>query len=332
MKCWTPFLVFAWLFLAAFAAYTNDELRQLLASKGKRGVIELVDEDFEQYLKGPRDYHLVLYMASDSPKLNCVLCREVRPAYTTVAESWSHDFPNGLPDDETDIYFLEADFVSSKELFQLMELESIPKIFHFPPTQASDSANSWIRNRNEYQFFAGEHAVLIKQFVTGITGRNFDIYEPINYSKVFMNAAVTFALVMLLRKFSHYLVALLKSTFVWGSLSLVLVLVFISGYMFNQIRGTPFVREQGDRVEYFAPSSQMQYGLETQVISTLYGLLGLVFVLLITKISKIEHPKVQFFGAVLVSALIYVLFSLFMSLFSVKFRGYPYTLLEFKLF
>lgn len=329
---WAPFVLFAWVLLAVSAAYTNAELRQIFASRAKKGVVEIVDEDYDKFLTGPRDYHLVLYMASDSPKLNCVLCREVHPAYATVADSWAHEFPQGLPEEETQIYFLEADFVNSKALFQLMELDLIPKIFHFPPTQATDAANSWIKNNNQYQFYAGEHTAMIKQFVTGITGRNFQTFVPVNYSKMFMNAAITFLIIMLLRKYNHYLFVLLKLSFVWGSASLVLILIFISGYMFNQIRGTPFVREMGNRVEYFAPNSQMQYGLETQVISTLYGLLGLAFVLLITRISKIEHAKVQFFGALLVSALIYVLFSLFTSVFAVKFRGYPYTLLDFSLF
>lgn len=332
MKCWTPILVFAWLFLAALAAYSNEEMRQLLASKGHNGVIEITEDNYKEFLNGARDYHLVLYMSSDSPQLNCLLCREVHPIFATVADSWNRFFPSGTPEDELDIYFLDAEFVSAKKLFQLMQLESIPKIYHFPPSQASDSPNIWLRKRDEYQFYAGDHTVMLKQFITSITGHQFDIYVPFNWSKMFLNAALTFTLIMFVRKFSYYFVAVLKSRFVWGSLSLVLILIFIAGYMFNQIRGAPFVNEQGDHVEYFAPNAQLQYGLETQVISTVYGLLSMAFVLLVTKVGTIKHAKVQLFAILLMSALIYVLYSLFMTIFSIKYRGYPYALLHLPIF
>lgn len=322
----------AWLFLAVLAAYSNAEMRQLLATKGQNGVIEVVDHNYEKYLNGARDYHVVLYLASDSPQLNCILCREIHPAYTTVADSWNRYLPDGTPDDELDIYFLEADFASGKKLFQAMQLDSIPKIYHIPPSLPSDPPTGWLTKNNQYHFFVGDHAVLIKQFVSSITGRQFNLYVPFNYGKMFMNAAVTFALIMLVKKFNRQLLSVLTSKFVWGSLSLVLLLIFIAGYMFNQIRGTPFVKEDGAGVEYFAPSAQMQYGLETQVVSTLYGLLGLTFVLLVTKVGTLKNAKVQFFAASLVSVLIYVLYSIFMGIFAVKYRGYPYTLLDLGLF
>lgn len=328
MKCWTPFVVFASLLLVVFAAYSNDDMRKLVAAKAKNGVIEVDEYNFEMFLEGRRDYHLVMYMASDSPQFNCVLCREFQPVFETVADSWLRAYPSGVSEDDADMYFLSAEFMTSKLLFQKLQLDSIPKVFHFPPTGPNEAKDAYLYNSDQFQFYAGDHTVLFKLWVSSINGKQFDIYEKVIYSKLFLNAALTFAVVMLLRKFSHYVVALLKSTFVWGSLSLVIILIFIAGYMFNQIRATPFVRENGDNVEYFAPSAQMQYGLETQVVSSLYGLLGIAFVFLVNKVSKIKHPKVQFFATVVVSALLYVLYSVYVFIFSHKYRGYPFTLLN----
>lgn len=330
MKC--VILVVVWLVQAVLAAYSNAEMRQLLASKGRDGVIDLFENSYEKFLEGPRDYHLVVYLASDSPKLNCALCHDVHPAFSTVANSWNRYLPNGTPDDELDIYFLDAEFVNCKKIFQDLQLDSIPKIYHFPPTQPTDPPNIWLRKLDQYQFYAGEHTTMIRQYISSITGRTFAIYLPPNYAKMFMNAALTFAVVMLARKFIHQVFGFLTSTLVWGTLSLILILMFNAGYMFNQIRGTPYVRDNGKDVEYFARSPQNQYGLETQVISTLYGLLGMVFVLLVTKGGKIDHPKVQFLAVVVMSVLIFALYSMFLFVFSMKYPGYPYMLFDMSRF
>ncbi|SGZ52413.1 CIC11C00000001328 [Sungouiella intermedia] len=328
MKCWTPIVVFASLWLAVLAAYSNADIRQLLAAKGSNGVLEVDEHNYEQFLEGHRDYHLVLYMASDSPQFNCILCREVHPVFDTVADSWQRAFPQGFDNAGENLYFLSAEFLNSKTLFQKMQLDSIPKIFHFPPTSPLDKPNAWLTKNDQYQFYAGDHTQMLKQWITSITNKLFDIYVKVNYVKMFMNGAIAFAVVMLLRKFSHYLSALVTSSFVWGSLSLVLILIFLAGYMFNQIRGTPFVRENGDQVEYFAPSAQMQYGLETQVISTVYGLLAMLFVLLVNRVSSIKNAKVQFFAVILVSGLVYLVYGLYLFVFAQKYKGYPFTLLN----
>lgn len=328
MKFWTPIVVFASLLVTVLAGYSNEDLRKLVAAKGKNGVLEVDEYNFEKFLEGRRDYHLVLYMASDSPQFNCILCHEFQPVFATVADSWFRAFPSGLPDDDANVYFLSAEFMTAKNLFMKLQLETIPKVFHFPPTGPNDANDVYLRKNDQYQFFAGDHTLMLRQWISSITGHQFDIYVKVNYSKMFLNAAVTFAVVVLLRKFSHHVITVLKSTFVWGSLSLVIILVFIAGYMFNQIRGTPFVKESGDKVEYIAPTAQMQYGLETQVVSSLYGLLGIAFVFLVNKVGAIKHPKVQFFAILVVSGLLYVLYSVYLFIFALKYKGYPFTLLN----
>ncbi len=51
-------------------------------------------------------------------------------------------------------------------------------------------------------------------------------------------------------------------------MSLVGILLFTSGHMFNQIRKVPYVATDGHGgINYFAPGFQNQFGLETQVIA-----------------------------------------------------------------
>ncbi|EEQ37701.1 putative Dolichyl-diphosphooligosaccharide-protein glycosyltransferase subunit [Clavispora lusitaniae] len=326
MKFWVPVL-FSWLWSVALAAYSNTEMRQILSAKASSGVIDIADDNFEKFLSGARDYHLVVFMSSDSPQLNCILCREVQPAYRAVASSWDHAFPKGV-DDGKDVYFLAAEFADNRKLFQLMQLDSIPKIFHFAPS-SDPSPRAWLKENTQYQFFQGEHVSLLRQWVASFTGKLFDIYVPPDYGRMAMNACVTFAVVMVVRRFRGTLLNVLNSSFTWGTLSLVLILLFVSGYMFNQIRNTPYLRENGNNIEYIAPNPQAQYGLETQLLSTLYGSLGMAFVLLVNKAGSIRNPKVQFFAVAVVLTAIYFLYSLFLFIFSQKHMGYPYMMFEF---
>lgn len=323
MKLWTSLLVSAYVWLVAWAAYSNAEMRQLLAAKASSGVFELTEANYENYLYGARDYDVVVLMSADSPQINCLLCRETEPKFKIVADSWNRAYPDGLPE-KRDIYFFKADFAHNKKLFQQMQLESIPKIFHYPPQPQGADPTAWIKNNSQYQFLQGEHDVMIRQWIMSITGTPFDIYVPTDYSRVMMNACITFAIVMFLKRFRGTIGTLVLSPFVWGALSLVAILLFVAGYMFNQIRNTPYLKETGDLIEYIAPGPQMQYGLETQLLSTLYGLLSLLVVVLVNKVGPMRNAKVQLFAAALTTALLYLLYSLLLAVFSQKHRGYPY--------
>lgn len=328
MKLWISLLVSAWMWLAAWAAYSNTEMRQLLAAKGNSGVLDIADDNYEKYLSGPRDYDVVVFMTSNSPQINCILCQDTEPKFRIVANSWNRAFPAGVSEGR-DVYFFKAEFGSSKALFQKMKLDSIPKIFYFPPQPKGANSAAWITDNSQYQFLQGEQDVMLRQWLMSITNQSFDLYVPIDYPRLIMNACITFAIVMLIRRFRGALSQLLQSRFLWGALSLVAILLFSGGYMFNQIRNTPFLREVGDKVEYIAPGAQSQYGLETQLLSTLYGLLSLVFVLLVSKVGTIRNNKVQLIAVAFIMALVYLLYSLLLYIFSQKHRGYPFVMFQF---
>lgn len=327
------FAIVSW-WLLALAAYSDEEMQALVALRGKNSIIELKDDNFEKFLYGDREYHLVVYMASDSPQLNCLLCRDVHPLYRAVATSWVHAHPNGFTEEEkldqgkTNIYFVEADFVNAKKLFQVMQLDSIPKIFHFPPSVPGAKLTSFLTHNSQYQFYQGDHTQLIAQWVREIVGVPVEIHVPMDWGRVAINAFATFAIVMLIKRFSGYVLPIFKSAYVWGTICTGAMLMFLSGYMFNQIRLSPYIKETNGGIEYISPSAQNQYGLETQIVSSLYGFLGLLFVLLVTKVPQINNSKVQLFAAVTVIALIYLAYSLYVAFFSIKSSGYPYKFLE----
>lgn len=294
------------------------------AEMPRSGVITVTDDNFDSYLYGDRDYHLVLYLASNSPQLNCGLCRDTQPQYHKVAHLYRHAYPDG------DVFFLDAEFADAKKVFSLLQLETIPKLFHVPPLAPGAKASLWLSTKNEYPFFQGEQDELILQWVAELTGQSFELFSPPNYGRIAFNAVATFVAVLLGRRFKSQLGSVLRLLFVWGSAALVAILLFLAGHMFNQIRQTPFIREgsQG-QPEYVAPSLQMQYGIETQAVSTVYGLLSLLVVLLVSRVGRIQHAKVQFAAAVAVLVVLYFAYSAYVVMFTVKSRGYPYQLFDF---
>lgn len=67
-----------------------------------------------------------------------------------------------------------------------------------------------------------------------------------------------------------YVSHILQSRNLWAALSLMTILLFISGHMFNHIRKVPYVTGDGrGGVNYIASGFQNQLGLETQVVAAI---------------------------------------------------------------
>lgn len=307
---------------------TEDMLKATHKANDK--VIALTEQNFEKYLSGPRDYYIIMLLSSTSAKFNCPLCAEFKPEYELVAKSWFKDHPNGIGSAEgKEIFFMYSEFMNAKTLFQKMKLNNIPKLFALPPTTVS-TPEAWLDEVEEYQFFQGRHSDIIVEWLKQITGhRRFNIYTPINYGRIAFNAVITFIAVIMIFVFFDHFKGFITSKFLWMSLTIMGTLLFTSGYMFTQIRHAPYVREHPDgHVDYFLPGQQTQLGAETQIVSVAYGVLSLLFVILVKKLPEISHPKARFIATVSITTLIYIGFSLFLNFVGLK-SPYPLRFLRF---
>lgn len=67
-----------------------------------------------------------------------------------------------------------------------------------------------------------------------------------------------------------YVLPVIQNRNIWAAMSLIAILLFTSGHMFNQIRKIPYVVANGrGGVTYFAAGFQNQLGVETQVVAGL---------------------------------------------------------------
>lgn len=317
----------------ALGALTDKELTTLVKNNGKNKVIKITDSNYEDFLNGAKDYHLVLFLYSTASQINCVLCSEFKPDFELIANSWFQDHPDGVAQEDGEetsknVYFLQAEFLDARKLFGVLELNNIPKVYHFPPT-TNNKANAFLKEYNEYQFFQGVHRDLLSSYLQSVTGHKFNIYVPPDYSRVIINAIGTFAFVILLRRYSTQAISIVSSRMLWSSITVLGILVLISGYMFNQIRGVPYVREHQSHTEYIAPGQQMQYGIETQIVSFIYGTLSVLVVFLIQKAPKVKNPQANFIAVVVLSGAIFVVYSILLSVFGLKGIGYPFQFVKF---
>jgi len=94
--------------------------------------------------------------------------------------------------------------------------------------------------------------------------------RPTNYVKVATYTTAILGLVTLLAVTAPYLLPLLQSRNLWAAVSLIAILLFTSGHMFNHIRKVPYVAGDGKGgIQYFAPGFQSQFGMESQILAAI---------------------------------------------------------------
>jgi oligosaccharyltransferase complex subunit gamma len=94
--------------------------------------------------------------------------------------------------------------------------------------------------------------------------------RPINWMKIIFLTTTVLGSFSAIAVAAPYVMPIIQNRNVWAAISLLLVLLFTSGHMFNHIRKVPYVAGDGrGGVSYFAGGFQSQYGLETQVIAAL---------------------------------------------------------------
>lgn len=69
---------------------------------------------------------------------------------------------------------------------------------------------------------------------------------------------------------SPYVFPIVQNRNLWAAISLIAVLLFTSGQMFNHIRKVPYVAGDGrGGISYFAGGFQNQFGMESQIVAAI---------------------------------------------------------------
>lgn len=94
--------------------------------------------------------------------------------------------------------------------------------------------------------------------------------RPVNYLRLASVITILLGIGTLAMTAGPYLLPILQNRNLWAGGTMIAILLFVSGHMFNHIRKVPYVAGDGKGgVTYFANGFQSQLGLETQIVAAI---------------------------------------------------------------
>ncbi|SPQ26577.1 11034fa2-dbab-4599-99f6-18ab07357156 [Thermothielavioides terrestris] len=314
---------------AAGAAKKSAEERfQLYHGKALSSApIKLGDASYRELTAVPRDYAVAVLLTAMDSRYGCQLCREFQPEWDLLARSWTHGDKKG----ESRIVYATLDFTDGRDIFMSLGLQTAPVLYFFPPTVGPHAPASPEPIR--YDFTGGAQAA--EQVHSWIARHLPDrphppIRRPINWMRwivtlVALSGGLTVSYVAW-----PYVLPVIQNRTVWAAVTLISILLFTSGHMFNHIRNVPYVAPDGrGGISYFAGGFQNQYGLETQIVAAIYGILALSGITLAIKVPRISDPKTQAVALFAWASVLFIVYSFLLSVFRRKNGGYPFSLPPF---
>ncbi|KAI0341618.1 oligosaccharyl transferase subunit OST3/OST6 family [Trametopsis cervina] len=299
--------------LAVSSQQTQDDLVRL--AKAGQGIIKLDERTFEVLTSPTREWSSTIVFTAMDPRRKCGPCKQFQPAFDAVAHAWT----KVSSVERNKHFFAIADYDESMQIFQKLGLQSAPVVYNYPAAEGPQKSASGKTTPVAYDFANGYTAEALAEHLSVHTPVRVPYSPPVDWSKYGVIAAT----VLLFASTIRFILPLLKSRITWAVITVGIILVMTGGHMFVQIRGMPY----SDGTNWIAGGYQNQYGQETQVVAMTYGLLGGAF-LMLTMVAPYQTSKSrQQVQVWLWSIVVFVMFSVLISLFRVKNRGYPYKLL-----
>lgn len=96
------------------------------------------------------------------------------------------------------------------------------------------------------------------------------IQRPLNYVRIITVTTTLLGIVSFLSVAYPYILPVVQNRNLWAGISLITILLFTSGHMFNHIRKVPYVAGNGQGgISYFAGGFSNQFGMETQIVAAM---------------------------------------------------------------
>ncbi|KAL8648991.1 MAG: hypothetical protein Q9210_004664 [Variospora velana] len=291
------------------------------------GPLKLDDALYEKLTATPRDYTLAVLLTALEARFGCQLCRDFQPEWDVVGKSWIKGDKKG----NTRLLLGTLDFADGKGTFQKLMLQTAPILMLFPPTTGPKAKADAQAIR--YDFTMGSqsaeqvHDWIIRHLPAGPKP---PVYRPLNYVRLITITTAVLGLVSFVSVASPYIIPIVQNRNLWAAMSLITILLFTSGHMFNHIRKVPYVAGNGKGgISYFAGGFSNQFGLETQIVAAMYGTLSFATIALALKVPRMVDPRKQQIAVFVWGAVIFGMYSFLLSVFRIKNGGYPFHLPPF---
>ncbi|BCR92329.1 OST3/OST6 family protein [Aspergillus chevalieri] len=310
---------------SALASPSTDKFERFQALS-RLAPIDLDDSSYNDLTSKPRDYYAAVVLTATEARFGCILCRELQPEWELIAQSWN----KGSKPDELKLLFGTLDFIHGKATFQKLMLQTAPVLLVFPPTVGPFARV----DDTPFRFdFTGPMSA--DQLYTWINrhlpeGPKPPLVRPVNYVRLVSAITLSMGAVTLFTVLSPYVLPIVRNRNIWAAISLISILLFTSGHMFNHIRRVPYVVGDGKGgISYFAGGFQTQFGMETQIIAAIYATLSFATIALAMKVPRMADAKAQQVAVVIWGAVLFGVYSFLLSVFKAKNAGYPFFLPPF---
>lgn len=145
----------------------------------------------------------------------------------------------------------------------------------FPPTIGDNASGDGQPIRFDFlgpQSAEGIHAWIQRHLPPGSYPQ---LSRPFNWSKLITTVTILIGVFTFGTVAYPYILPIIQNRNLWAALSLILVLMFTSGHMYNHIRKVPYVTGNGrGGITYFAGGFSNQFGIETQIVAAVCELLA----------------------------------------------------------
>ncbi|KAI8619880.1 hypothetical protein BC830DRAFT_1101770 [Chytriomyces sp. MP71] len=300
--------------------YKVGKINKLLASS-PAAPIELDTKSFNLFTEAPRNYSMFVVLTAQGAEFGCGPCKAFAEEITLLTTELNKRGP------KNQVYFGALDFANGRDIFHKYKLTSVPFVYHFPPTEGPNKRVI----KDEYEVYdlnrQGTKAEDFAFWVEKHAGVKISVRRPLDYKLYGSYAATGFFVLATLFMLQSQIIAFLSEKRLWQMMSLSFIVIFCSGYMWNQIRGAPFMGNNGGQPQFFAGGFQNQFVVESQIVGLLYGLISVFFVVLYTQVPRIQHPMAQKTATFVLTALFLVSYSVLMKVFKFKNGQYPFGLL-----
>ncbi|KAJ5102866.1 hypothetical protein N7532_003395 [Penicillium argentinense] len=326
MKPWNSLILCFSLLSGVLATKPSVDRFEKYQTLSRSGPVGLDSTSFAELTTAPRDYYAVVLLTALDARYGCIMCREFDSEWELMARSWN----KGTKLDDLKVVFGTLDFDHGKAVFQKLMLQTAPVLLLFPPTIGPFAKLDAEPVR--YDFTSPIGAEQLYSWI----GRHLPegpkppLVRPVNYMRIVSAITILMGTVTLFTVLSPYVLPIVQNRNLWAAVSLIAILLFTSGQMFNHIRKAPYVAGDGQGgISYFAGGFQNQFGMETQIVAAIYAILSFATIALALKVPRMEDVKGQQLAVLIWGAVLFVTYSLLLSVFKVKNGGYPFYLPPF---
>ncbi|KAF2436306.1 hypothetical protein EJ08DRAFT_578911 [Tothia fuscella] len=304
---------------------TKDRLQDALSQTYP---LKLDDAKFQKLTSAPRDFSNAVLLTAMDTRFGCAACQQFAPEWDLLAKSWQRGDKGG----KSGLVFSTLDFMDGKGTFQSLGLQHAPVLMLYKPSVGPNAKPDLTPLRFDFsggpQSAESIHGWLTRNLPEG--GPKPKLSRPFNYIKAISITTAVVGTVTFFAVAAPYLVPIFQNRNLWAAISLIAVLLFTSGHMFNHIRKVPYVSGDGKgNIAYFAGGFQNQFGLETQIVAAMYGVLAFATITLAIKVPRIADAKTQQVAVMAWSAVMFLMYSFLLSIFRFKNGGYPFFLPPF---